>query len=51
MCLIGSVLGGGQKSAKIGPEMGMKIGGDAVKSGKNTCLFVIMRVRISLSLS
>ena len=44
MCLIGLVLEGGHKSTKNGIAMGVKIGGDAAKSVKNTHLLVIMRV-------
>ena len=39
-------VGRGCKYAKIGLEMGVKIGGGAGKRGKNTELLVIMRVRI-----
>ena len=46
-CLIGSVSEGGHKSANIGLAMGVAIGGAAAKSGKNTNLLVIMRVRLS----
>ena len=41
------VLGGGRKSTKILLAMGVKIEGNAAKSGKNTHLLVIMRVRLS----
>ena len=41
------VLEGGHKIAKIGLAMGVAIGGAAAKSGKNTHLLVIMRVRLS----
>ena len=37
----------GHKSTKFGLAMGVTIGGDAVKSGKNTDLVVIMRGRLS----
>ena len=47
MCIIGLVLEGGRKYAKNGQAMGVEIGGDAEKSGKNTNLLVIMRVRLS----
>ena len=47
LCLIYSVLEGAQTYTKIGLEMGLKIGGDAEKSGKNTPLLVIMRMRLS----
>ena len=40
------MLEGGQKSTKIGLAMGVKIGGDATKSGKNTNLLVIKCVRL-----
>ena len=46
MCLIGLVLEGGHKSTKNGIAMGVKIGGDAAKSVKNTHLLVIMRARL-----
>ena len=46
MCQIYSVLGGGHKSTKIGLEMGVKIGGDAEKSGNNTHLLVIVCVSL-----
>ena len=45
--LIYLVLEGELKSANIGLAMGVTIGGDAAKSGKNTDLLVIMRVRLS----
>ena len=45
-CLRYSVLEGGRKSTKNGLVMGVTIGGDAAKSGKNTHLFVIIRVRL-----
>ena len=38
---------GGWKYAKNGPAMGVMIGSDAAKSGKNTNLLLIMRVRLS----
>ena len=41
------MLEGGNKYTKNGPEMGATIGGDSKKSGKNTYLLVIMRVRLS----
>ena len=41
------MLEGGRKSTKIGVAMEVTIGGDAAKSGKNTHLLVIMRVRLS----
>ena len=41
------MLEGDRKSKKIGPEMGVTIGGDAAKSGNNTHLLVVMRVRLS----
>ena len=44
-CLIYLVLQEGRKSTNIGLAMGAKIGGDAAKSGKNTHLLVIMRMR------
>ena len=44
-CLIYLVLEGGCKYTKIGLATGVKIGGDATKSGKNNHLLVIMRVR------
>ena len=44
-CLIYSVLKEGRKSTNIGLEMGVKIGGYAVKSGKNTHLVVVMCMR------
>ena len=47
MCQIHLVLEGGSKSTKIGLAMGLTIGGDAAKSGKNTHLLVIMRMRLS----
>ena len=47
MCQIHLVLEGGRKSTKIGLAMGLTIGGDAAKSGKNTHLLVIMRMRLS----
>ena len=43
------MLEGGRKSAKIGLEMEVTIGGDAAKSGKNTHLLMIMCVRFKLS--
>ena len=46
-CLIYLVLEGGHKSTKIGLAMGVKIEGDAAKSGKITHLLVLMRLRIS----
>ena len=46
MCLIYLVLEGGRKSTKIGLAIGVKIGGDAAKNGKNTHLLVIMRSRL-----
>ena len=42
MCLIGSVLEGGPKTAKNGLAMGVTNGGAAAKSGKNTHLLVII---------
>ena len=47
MCIIYLVLGGGRKSTNIRLAMGVKTGGDAAKSGKNTNLLVIMCVRLS----
>ena len=47
MCLIYLLLEGVRKSTKIGLAMGVKIGGDSAKSGKNTHLLVIMHVRLS----
>ena len=47
MCLIYLVLEGGRKSTKNGLSMGVTIGGDAGKSGKNTNLLVIISVRLS----
>ena len=47
VCLIYSVFEGGHKSTKIELTVGVTIGGDAAKSGKNTHLLVIMCVRIS----
>ena len=44
-CLIYLMLEGGHKSTKIGLEMGVTIGGDDAKSGNNTHLLVIMRLR------
>ena len=44
--LIHSVLEGECKSTKIGLAMGVTFGGDAAKSGKNTHLLVLMRVRL-----
>ena len=41
------MLKGGRKSIKIGLAMGMTIGGDVEKSGKNTHMLVIMRVMLS----
>ena len=41
------MLEGGLKSTNIGLEMGVKIGGYAVKIGKNTHLLVVTRVRLS----
>ena len=40
------MLEGGQKSTNIGLEIGVAIGVDATKSGKNNNLLVIMRVRL-----
>ena len=40
-------VGRGHKSTKTGLAMGVTIGGDTTKSGKNTHLLVIMRMRIS----
>ena len=40
-------VGRGRKIYKIGLAMGIKIGGDDSKSGKNTHLLVVMRVRLS----
>ena len=37
----------GRKSTKNGLTMGVTIGGDAEKSGENTHLLVIMRMRLS----
>ena len=45
-CLIYSVLEGEHKSKKNGIVTVVTIGGDATKSGKNTHLLVVMRVRI-----
>ena len=41
-----SVLEGGRKYTKIGLAMGVKIGGDAAESGKETHLLVMMHVRL-----
>ena len=46
-CLIYSVFEGGHKSTKIELAVGVTIGGDAEKSGKNTHLLVIMCLRPS----
>ena len=46
MCLIYLVLEGGRKSTKNGIAMGVTIGGDAEKSGRNTHLLGIMCVRL-----
>ena len=46
-CLIYSVLEWERKSTKNGLAMGVRIGGGAAKSGKNTNLLVVMRVRLS----
>ena len=46
MCIIYSVLGGDGKSTKIGLAMGVTIGGDDAKSGKNTHLLVVIHVRL-----
>ena len=40
------MLEGGHKISKIEPAMGVTIGGDAVKIGKNTHLLVMLRVRL-----
>ena len=40
------MLEGDQKYTKIGLAMGVTLGGDADKSGNNTNLLVIMRVRL-----
>ena len=45
-CLIYSLLEGVKKSTKNGLAMEMTIVGDATKSGGNTHLSVIMRVRL-----
>ena len=45
MCLIYMVLEGGLISTNIGLEMGVAIGGDAVKVGKNIHFLMIMRAR------
>ena len=50
-CLIHLMLGGGHKYTKIGLAMGVKIGFDVEKSGKNTDLFVIMCMGISWKIS
>ena len=50
-CLIGSVLEGGRKSAKNGLAMGVTIGGDAEKSGRNTNLLIMMHTRLSEKIS
>ena len=50
-CLIYSVLEGGCKSTKNELALGVTIGGDAAKSGKNTNLLVIMRVRLLQTIS
>ena len=41
------MLEGGRKSTKNGLAMGVKIGGDDSKSGRNNNLLVIMRVGLS----
>ena len=46
MCLISLVFEGGSKHAKNVLALGVKIGSDATKSGKNTNLSVIMCVRL-----
>ena len=40
------MLGGDRKSTKIGLAMGVAIGGDDAKSGKNTHLLVVMHMRL-----
>ena len=45
-CLIYLLLEGCRKCTKIGLSMGVTIGGDASKSGKNTHLLVIIFVRL-----
>ena len=40
-------VGRGHKSTKIGPAMGVTIGGGAAKIGKNTHLLVVIHVRLS----
>ena len=40
-------VGRGPQIYKIGLAMGITIGGDATKSGKNTHLLVIMRMKLS----
>ena len=47
MCIIYFVLEGAHKSTNIGLSMRTKIGSDATKSGNNTNLLVIIRVRLS----
>ena len=44
-------MGGGRKSTKNGLAIGVKIGVDAEKSGKNTNLLVIMRMSLYQSIS
>ena len=46
MCIIYLVLERGQKSKKLGLELGVTIGGDAVKISRDTHLLVIIRVRL-----
>ena len=47
MCLIYLVLYRGHKSTKNGLAMGLTIGGDAEKIGRETPVLVIICVRIS----
>ena len=47
MCIIYLVLEGGHKSTKNGLAMGVTISCGASKSGKDTHLLVVMRVRLS----
>ena len=45
-CLIYLVLEGNRKSTRVILAMGVKIGGDSDKSGKNTDLLVVINVRL-----
>ena len=45
-CIIYSALEGDHKSTKIGLAMGVIIGGDDAKNGKNNHLLVVMCVRL-----